>query len=319
MLPTKESVGKIIMTRAMVEFALWDLGADHTSSPKEANLRCPFHEDGAKPSLYINLDQKVGVYHCFAASCEVRGNFYEFIRKFTGWSEVRSLHYVVKLRKQVNVPSGVDAGFTPEPPSHAAAEKCDGWMEFCKPPYHPYFYERGLSDDTIARWQLGYDTHKDKLMLPWFDRNGGLLTIKLRSPDTKYYSFPKGANFKETLFGLNLVRQNGIVWIVEGEFDAMALDQMFRIAHFNNHYACALGSGTLHLTQLKALLKRTPTMLVEMCDNDSGGREASAIVRRIVGGSVTLKSARYPSDTVKDPGACTFEQLLTIASQIIKE
>lgn len=88
---------------------------------------------------------------------------------------------------------------------------------------------RGLTEETIDRAQLGYQTkgrYRDCITIPYFDARGELRDVRYRhlrpNPPAKYES-PKG-------FGTHLYNatatQNEVVAIAEGEFDALVLEQL---------------------------------------------------------------------------------------------
>lgn len=308
-LPTERGVQ---YTGVMIEQALTDFSVDYTSSTKEAVVHCVFHRDDAdgKPNLYINLDQKCGTYHCFR--CGARGKFSEYVQRISGFTLVKTLQYLINLKKRVRgAGTNVDEGYTPS--KQLREEQPEDTLSQYDV-FHPYPASRGLSAETVKRWCVGYDKDRDAITLPWFDGYGRFITIKRRNVENKRYMYPAGADLKHTLYGLHHVRQHGMVWIVEGEFDAMLLDQVFRLAHLDRHFACALGGSALLPTQVQALLKKQPDCIVYFTDNDDAGREALAQARKIVGSSVRSLVAEYPSDCeVKDPGELTFTQILNTA------
>lgn len=307
----------------MIEIALDEIGVRYHISPKEVNTHCGFHNDDpeGKANLYINVDEKAGVFHCFAATCQARGTFADFVQRYTGWTMIKTLGFLIKIRKRTNYHSGVDAGFEMESlelPSQQNAESDEKVLaryEF----RHPYLFERGLTEETLHRFRIGYDQEQRKVTFPIFDRSGKLLTIKRRSVTEKFYIYDAGVSLAHTMFGLQLVRQHGYVWIAEGEFDAMKLDQAFRIAHLDRHNAVAVGGSALLESQVAALMRRQPEAIVLMFDNDAGGEKALAQARRIVGASVRYAVAEYPEGiTAKDPSDLTFSQVLDIAKAVEK-
>jgi DNA primase len=297
----------------MVEKAFDFLGLDYHASEKEAKLRCIFHHDapGGKPNLYINLKGKPGVYHCFR--CGVRGDFTQFLMEATGWSLVKVLIFCRKLAAAVE-------HISDEPPTRVddPQQKQDDQAILAEFGYrHEYLYERGLQEDTLQRFQIGYDRDSNAIVFPWFDRLGQLVALKRRRVGEKqfFYQWIDGRNLLGTLFGLDLVKLNGTVWITEGEIDAMTLDQVFRYAHFERDYAVALGGSELHETQIAELLKKQPTAIVLMLDNDDAGREAQRTIRAQLNGRVRVLQAEYP-DTGKDANELKYEQIIKIATSI---
>lgn len=292
---------------AAVELALHELGIDVKIGPKEAVTHCVFHNDTGKPNLYINVTNKPGVYHCF--SCDAQGSFEAFVQQYTGWTMVKTLLACREWQRRVAL----------EPPPERAKPLPQGPDDERLAPFqfrHKYVYARGLLEETAQRYEIGYDKTENAITIPWFSASGKLVSIKRRSILSKYYLFERGADLTQTLFGLNHVRLNAYVWMTEGEFDAMFIDQCFRIAHFERHHAIAIGGKYLHDTQISALLRKVPTAVVLMLDNDGAGREAQSEVKRRLIPRVKTVEAPYPSDDVKDPNSMTFEEIVHAARSL---
>ncbi len=293
-------------TPACVELGLREIGIDAKLGPKEAVCRCCFHADSGKPNLYVNIDDKPGVYHCFA--CGARGGFETLVREYTGWSLPKTILTCRQWAKVV----------VNDPPRLTAPVVAPLPQEDRLAPYrwrHPYVYSRGLVEETAQRFDIGYDRKQDCITLPWFAGNGTLIAIKRRAIQTKYYIFEQGADLHTTLFGLQHVRQHAFVWLVEGEFDAMYFDQCLRLAHFTNHHVVALGGKYLHNKQIDALCRREPQRVVLLLDNDAAGREAQAGLSKRLLPRVKVTDATYPANA-HDPNALTFEQVVELARSI---
>lgn len=290
---------------AQIEHALIELGVEYDRGPKEAVTHCIFHNDTGKPNLYINLQLKPGVYHCFA--CEVRGSFDEFVRTKTGWTLTKTLQYLLQLRKTISFVEDTTRHVAPTPQE----SELDAYAF-----RHPYCYERGLTESTLQRFRIGYDKADESLTIPWFDLFGKLVTIKRRSVLTKRYTYPENVDLRAVMFGMQHVKMNSYVWITEGEFDAMYLDQCFRTAHFDKHFAVALGGKTLHDAAFAAICKRQPKQVVLLLDMDDHGRAAvNTITRKII----EYVSVAAPTYSAKDPNELTYEEAVFLTRQIEKD
>lgn len=87
--------------------------------------------------------------------------------------------------------------------------------------------KRGLSDDTIAAFQLGerIDNNKAFVVLPYL-RDGALINAKTRDIDDKR-NMRQEAGAEPCLFGWHLIDpKTRRIAITEGEFDAMVLHQV---------------------------------------------------------------------------------------------
>jgi DNA primase len=290
----------------MVLVALDSLDVDYWASEKEAVMPCIFHNDTGKPNFSMNVQDKPGVFRCFV--CGAKGDFTTYLVQLTGWPLVKILQFCRKIRLRVEE-DGVPERAPKSPPPDKSVLEEYAWR-------HPYLYERGLNEDTLRRFDIGFDKQSNSITIPWFDRSGNLVAIKKRNVDEKRYLFTPGADLSKTLFGLNLVRPQNVVWLTEGEIDAMTLDQVFRIAHFEKFSACALGGKDIHSGQVAELVRKQPSLVVLMLDNDEAGTSAQAIVRsKLLEGGCKTVAAEYPVGP-KDPNAMTYEQIVQTAKLI---
>lgn len=94
-----------------------------------------------------------------------------------------------------------------------------------------YLNSRGLSDDTINRYKLGYSSFYERnwITIPVFDAGGDPLLLKLRrDPDdkdnkNKFKFYPLGS--KATIYGWeNLANNEELIVVCEGEFDRLVLE-----------------------------------------------------------------------------------------------
>lgn len=142
-----------------------------------------------------------------------------------------------------------------------------------------YFMQRGLSEETVARFGLGYDPETDCVVLPC----DGDSFVRRSVGEKRYYNEKGKAS---PLFQSDLLTQmrrgeatlsdeSSYVFIVEGVFDALSIEELgFR--------ACAMnGAGNREkiAALLEGLQETAPVLLLP--DNDRAGEEwASALTAR---------------------------------------
>lgn len=122
-----------------------------------------------------------------------------------------------------------------------------------------YFSQRGLSDDTIARFHLGYDPKCDCVVLPC--ENGRCIR---RSVSEKRYLNEKGQ--PSPLFQPELLTAGETpVFLLEGTFDALSAEEL-------GYHACAL-NGSGNREKAAALLRKLPkpAPILILTDNDTAG------------------------------------------------
>jgi DNA primase len=307
---TVTSDAALDLTPGMIFNALDALEVDYTASDKEAVVHCPFHDDSGKPHCYVNVQAKPGVFQCFMSDCKAKGDFLAFVMQVTKWNGIKATTFLRGVRRTVPV----DLVRTIRP---QMVQQDDPLGVYAY--RHAYLYDRGLSEDTLQRFDIGYDRTQHAIVFPWFDRHGKLVAIKKRSVMDKRYDYAPGADLAHTLFGLHVVKTNAFLWITEGEIDAMSLDQVFRVAHFDNHFALALGGKEIRDSQIAALLERRPVAVVLMLDRDAVGQVSQEAIRKKLLGRVRVYTAGYPEGSAKDANELTYEQIVKLTTQITQQ
>lgn len=131
-----------------------------------------------------------------------------------------------------------------------------------------YLQVRGLSQDTAARYWLGYDDKKKLFIIP-ASKSYYVARSVYGDSAHRYYNPPGAA---VTLFNTKaLYNEEGRpVFITEGAFDALAIIEA-------GGQAAALNSTSNTKLLIKALEdKRTSSTLILSLDNDEGGQRATA-------------------------------------------
>lgn len=159
-------------------------------SGKNFKARCPFHNEKT-PSFFISPDR--GSYYCFG--CGAKGDIFSFVEKFEGTDFLGSL-------KMLALRAGVELSNERSSTSRDQKETWYDIMEeatkffeksFLKnPEARAYLIERGVSDETISSFRIGYAEDKwrsvsDYLLEKGFKKTDietvGLIKIK----DDSYY------------------------------------------------------------------------------------------------------------------------------------
>ena len=165
----------------------------------------------------------------------------------------------------------------------------------------PWLYARGLTDATIARFQLGHDGQR--FVIPVFDSEHRLIALRYRRDD--YYSGETGAKYLglkgrngRYLFSEPLLIESepSRVVVVEGELDCIRLWQEGIPA-----VTVTNGAGQLH-TIPGLLAKDFPFIhtLILAGDQDEAGREATAQTLLAAEALVVYTTKRLTWETGKD-------------------
>lgn len=251
------------------------------------NTECLGHR---KPTLYLKCSgDKAGVWRCFR--CERSGYVDDLIRAWTGWGVFRAGVYMFKHQAY-------------EDPTDVVQRTYDPVVESDLRQYqyrHVYCYDRGLDEETCVRYQLGFDQNDWMITFPIFALDGKLMAVKKRAVTSKVFQYLPTVDHAMALFGLNLVPPGAILWVCEGEFDAMYVDQMLRSYGFSDQGAIALSGKHISDQVLPQLQAKSPVFFVLALDNDKEGQEAlPKLHHKLVEIAPSMK-LQYESEKIKDP------------------
>ena len=177
----------------------------------------------------------------------------------------------------------------------------------------PYMYERKLTNEIIAEYDVGYDGNwipegRKKpvpcITFPVHDRDGNTLFICRRSIQGKIFHYPKGV--AKSMFGIDKIPQGTTSVIVcESCFNALTA------VRYGYSAVATLGTGTAHeIQQLKELGVRE---FVLCFDGDEAGRRATKKFRNALKSVAIVWSIDMPDD--KDLNDCTEEEFAELYSK----
>jgi len=208
--------------------------------------RCPFHDGKRSDDFQVTPD--TGRYFCFGCGCS--GDALSWLHEYRrlNWKDIFSLGDSSEPAPARPRPALPDPESEGPPASEWQAEgqelvkDCEAFLwEPAGAKVLAWLHGRGLRDETIKRYRLGYNP--DELYASpelwgltgkkiWMPRGvvipaivaGALWYIKIRQPagDPKYIQ-PRGG--RPALFGAANLRGAEIVLLTEGEFDCILADQ----------------------------------------------------------------------------------------------
>jgi hypothetical protein len=179
--------------------------------------------------------------------------------------------------------------------------------------------ERRLTDETIARWQLGWHPGARRIGIPQYDRNDRLVNLSGRYLETPFDQWepPKwmhARNFRKEyfLFGEDKFeiseKGDGTAFVVEGMFDAAYLDQE-GIPNVG-----AMCGAFLSKYQCEKFV-RWFDHLVVIPDGDIKGYEAKDRILDTVGSRISVSWYETPMGT--DPDELSDKQISEIKSRFL--
>jgi DNA primase len=294
-----------IRSRITMEQVLEHYGVLHTFKRTGDRLSgpCPIH-GGSNPSQF-RVDTEKNVWNCFS-ECKHGGNTLDFIAR----KENISIHAAaIKACEWFNIPlEEVKSNGKSEPeaeehdstapgtkPKPAPAPKPEDGGSPQGPPNpplkfkleklnrsHPYFEERGISQETVIDFGLGYFTGDKGLMvgrivIPITNVKGEVVAYAGRWPgtppnaDTPKYKLPTGFRKGLELFNLDRAVKEPAdkpLVVVEGFFDAVKL-------HQNGWRKVVALMGSTMTTAQEELFRQhanSGSHVIVMLDEDDAGR-----------------------------------------------
>lgn len=234
---------------------------------------CPFHGERT-PSFGIAFQgPNKGRFQCFG--CHETGNFFHLVAQLDG---IKFVDAVRKFDKGFDVDDDTIGELRNQFLTFLKSEEENkngkikildpSIMRFFKKPYGKFIdylmgNKRKLNKESIKKWNiLCYDEDhgdeepllkgwgKDRVVLPMQDRKGRLICIMGRSiyDVDKSEKVRKRGERKKILFGLSFIERGTTLVLVEGEFDAIYLQQ-FGIP------AVSIGTTTIGDIQIQKIVK----------------------------------------------------------------
>ena len=290
-----------------------DLLGDMKQSGHNIMLCCPYHNE-RRPSA--GVDMRTGMFHCFAcqevrtleeliAHCFGHGDDMKF-----GWNWLLKNFLTISVEERKDIPLDLDRkALYNVTTSYISEEELDTYRYT-----HPYMYQRGLTDEVIELFDIGYDSNSSCITFPVRDVSGNTLFVARRSVKTKYFNYPKDA--VKPLYGLyelslcwrlrgNLVHDLNLsypiqeVIICESMLDALSFWTVGK-------YAVAL-NGLGNELQFKQLRDLPCRELILCTDMDEKGLAAREKIRKKVTNKLITEYI-LPKGR-KDANECTKEEL----------
>ena len=292
--------------------------------PRNIQFNCPIHSNGQerKPSCGISTtpirDTPAGTVHCF--TCGYTATLEEMVSHCFGKDDLGNYgrewlikHFLtVSIENRKDISLDVSRGSKSIEMNYISEEELDSYRY-----YHPYMYQRKLTDEVIEKFDVGYDNHfelKDKdgkvkqvlrcLTFPVRDKNGNTLFIARRSIDVKFFHYPAGVN--KPVYGIyELPDDAEEVIVCESILNALT-------CWVYGKYAVALnGLGTEYqYTQLKKLPARK---LIIALDPDAAGQRASERLKKELGAVKIVTQYDIPiGKDLNDLNQSEFKNLLEI-------
>lgn len=233
----------------------------------EYSVRCPIHGE-QHASMRINVDK--GVFFCHG--CKAKGGMVRLAKHLgVSYRYDRAEAGMVKLRTKLDLlrKGGAQEDAEIVLPEDTLKRYSIGSTRYWTDPQP---HGRGLSEETVEAFDLGYDPLNECATIPVRNMWGDLLGVTrrfLRKDASAKYKDPKGFKKRNNLFGSWFVAQaeSPSVVITEGPLDAIKVWQA-------GHPAVAVYGSYLTERQIMILRRLGIVTCTLFFDDDKAGREA---------------------------------------------
>ena len=285
---------------------------------------CPFHKNGQERKPSFGVNGEIDKCHCFA--CCWSGTIEEMISELYGYQDegkfgkrwlIKRFNTVeIETRpnimegfngRKINLSRGVykkssrTSGEIGEVIQGNGNEKSRTFEErdntviteitekdLDKYRYtHPYMYERGLTDEIIERFDIGYDRERKEITFPVRDIEGRCVFVAGRSVKSKFFRLPEGKDkpiYQGYRFRCGMYKK---AYIVESFLNCLTCWK------YDKPAMAMIGTG--NQKQYEILNKLPVREYVLAFDPDDAGRKATERFRKNVHGKI-IKELVYPDN-----------------------
>lgn len=196
----------------MLKFDLAKHGVDRfhifRNNGENVQTNCPFHKGGQERKPSFGVNGEIDKCHCF--SCGWSGTIEEMISELYGYQDEGKFgkswlikrFNTIEIESRPNILEGLDVSRN----SIRVDNRCNNRNNYINNTFnyisdeeldkyryiHPYLYERGLTDEIIERFDIGYDRERKEITFPVRDIEGRCVFVAGRSVERKFFRLPKG-------------------------------------------------------------------------------------------------------------------------------
>jgi DNA primase len=280
---------------------------------KEASRRgdrswalCPFHEDKTASNFFVRWrGKRRGQWHCFA--CHEGGVLRELVERRLGIDTKAAIQWLRQIlaneevdrpkvtRVTVDVRTPLARSFAM--PSGTIEEPLAEWVG----PAREYAEERGLTAEQVARWRIGYAVDGRlacRLIFPVFAASGVPCSYMARTfvgqeprylyPHESEPGYDQDVIYGESAWGA----ERDVVIVLEGAIKALAVERAMEIDLHRPAIAAIGGSG---IRAMHALKLASFGLVIDFCDQDKAGDDASKDLHAAIGRHAKIVCARLPA------------------------
>lgn len=271
-------------------------------------ITCPFHKDGQEkhPSCGVytgegDKELQAGWFNCF--TCGEKGPLAKLVSYCLNRSTLESEQWLIDNYSTVFVENQVSLNkieLYTKPKT-----ECIDESELNKYAYfHPYMFQRGLTEETILKFRIGFNKDTNSITFPIWNEHGTLIGLTERNVSNKYFYIPN--NIVKPVYLLNYIIKERIkrVVVCEGQIDAL------KCWSWGIPAIALIGTGTYHQY---IILNKSGILNYKLAlDGDMAGHHGNLRFIKNIKNDCLIDIIKIPKD--KDVGDLTKEEFLNLSS-----
>lgn len=292
----------------MLKFDLAQHGVDrfHQFRRNGDNIQtsCPFHKNGQERKPSFGVNGEIDKCHCF--SCGWSGTIEEMISELYGYQDEGKFgkrwlikrFNTVEIETRPNILEGLNYDRKKTMVSIHKKSIFDSTKEITEEELdkyryiHPYMYERGLTDEIIERFDIGYDKDRDAITFPIRNIRGDCVFVATRSIKTKFFGLPQGID-KPIYQGYRFTMgRYNTAYITESFLNCLTCWK------YNKPAMAMIGTG--NQKQYDILNKLPVREYILAFDPDEAGRKATERFRKNVHGKIIKELVYQDNRDIND-------------------
>jgi len=186
---------------------------------------CPFHGNRHTPSFSVSHTK--GLYLCFNPSCDASGTIVELVKQISHRNDYEALRFIQSVKNDASISFEDElASILDEKPEFVPfpKDKLDKMYEDVGDRAREYLHGRGITNELIDYFHLGYSEKQDMVIVPVHSPDGIPVGLVGRGIQDKTFKNSRNLPRSKTMFNLNRAKKyGGTVVVCESSFDAIRI------------------------------------------------------------------------------------------------